>query len=154
MEIERKFLVTQLPDLSEILPNRYERYYLSVTLNLEERIQKVNGVCTYEKKVAFDALTRSTERHELSHEEFDELRVNSNMAIIRDSYDISSRLSIKIYHGEFGGLMRAEVEFESSTEANAYIPEFWMGAEITDSPLGRDSRLLQLNRDEFLRMIG
>jgi len=154
MEIERKFLVTHSPDLSRIEPNRYERYYLSVTKNSEERIQGVNGVYAYEKKVAIDAFTRSTERHELVREEFEELKADSSRAIIRDSFKISSQLSIKVYYGEFEGLIRAEVEFESLAEANAYIPESWMGAEITDSPLGRDSRLLQLDHGEFLRILG
>lgn len=153
MEIERKFLVKEMPDLSGITPIRYERYFLTITEGVEERIQKTNERYTYEKKVAVDELTRSTELKQITAQEFEELKAKSGKAILRDSYLLSSGISIKIYHGDYEGLVRAEVEFASTDEAKNYKPESWMGNEITDSPLGRDSKLLELDSRSVLRLI-
>ena len=61
--------------------------------------------------------------------------------------------SIKIYHGEYEGLMRAEFEFNNLEEAKAFhVPE-WAGQEITNSTLGRDARLSSLNRDRFRQLL-
>ena len=153
MEIERKFLVKELPDLTNIEPLRYERYYLRVEKGVEERIQKTNEHYTYEKKVAVDELTRSTELKHISEKEFEELKAKSGRAILRDSYSLSPNLSIKIYHGEYEGLVRAEVEFASNKEAGSYTPELWMGKELTGTPLGKDSSLLELDKDSMERLL-
>lgn len=153
MEIERKFLVKKMPDLSGIVPIHFERYYLSISDDSEERIQRTNDTYSYEKKTAIDEFSRSTEKKEITNEEFERLKSNSSGAIIRDSFPLSSHVSIKIYHGMYEGLARAEVEFLSKTEADNYIPETWMGDEVTNSPLGRDSRLLKLNADTFSKLI-
>ena len=153
MEIERKFLVKKLPDLSGVESVDYERYYLSVSDGVEERIQKTGDTYSYERKTSVDALTRSTELRHISKTEFDDLRQNTTKAILRQSYSLSSSLSIKIYHGDYEGLIRAEIEFSSLEEAKAYQPEPWMGREITNTPLGRDSSLLKLNSDSVVRLI-
>lgn len=153
MEIERKFLVKEMPDLSGIKPVHFERYYLNISDGIEERIQRTNDTYSYEKKVTIDSLSRSTEKREITKEEFERIKVESTHAIIRDSYPLSSNVSIKIYHGEYEGLVRAEVEFSSKAEADNYTPESWMGNEISNSPLGRDSRLLQLDGATFSKLI-
>ena len=131
MEIERKFLVKELPDLANIEPLRYERYYLRVEKGVEERIQKTNEHYTYEKKVAVDELTRSTELKHISEKEFEELKAKSGKAILRDSYSLSPNLSIKIYHGEYEGLVMAEVEFPSEEVAVEYEGPEWFDDEVT-----------------------
>ena len=153
MEIERKFLINQLPDLSGIVPLRYERYYLYVGNGIEERIQKTNERYTYEKKTTVGALARSTELKELSVEEFRRLKGGASRAILRDSYAVSPNMSIKIYHGEYEGLIRVEVEFSSVEDAADYTPEVWMGAEITNTSLGRDSSLLKLKPTSVRELI-
>lgn len=153
MEIERKFLVSEMPDLSDVKPVHFERYYLTISDDIEERIQRTNEKYSYEKKLAADNLSRSTEKKEITQEEFEKLRDKSSNAIIRDSLSLSPAISIKVYHGVYEGLVRAEVEFSSKAEADNYTPEAWMGQEITNSPLGRDSRLLQLDNDTFLKLI-
>lgn len=154
MEIERKFLVNELPDLSHIEPVHFERYYLNVSDGVEERIQKTNDKYSYEKKVLINELSRSTEKNEITENEFENLKQGSSRAVVRDSYELNSSLSIKIYHGDFEGLVRAEVEFASVEEALHYQPESWMGNEITNTPLGKDSSLLHLDSKSVLKLIG
>lgn len=46
-EIERKFYVKKMPDLSGIQPLFYERYFLKSTAGEEIRISKVNNSYKY-----------------------------------------------------------------------------------------------------------
>lgn len=153
VEIERKFLVKNIPDLSSITPVRYERYYIKREPGFEERVQKKDEVFEYEIKKEISNLERTKEKKIISEEEFEKLKQNANEAIVRDGYKIDDRTSVKIYHGRFEGLQRAEVEFGSVEEAGIYVPEKWMAEEITDSPLGRDTRLLDLTEEEFKNLI-
>lgn len=156
MEIERKFLVKELPDLSDIKPVRYERYYLNKDGQTVERIQKKGDVYEFETKKTISHLEHDKKKRYISQDEFERLREGKEAdGIVRDGYTLSvdPEVSIKIYHERFEGLVRVEVEFSSREAAEAYIPESWMGTEITTSPLGADARLLHLTRDEFLGLL-
>jgi CYTH domain-containing protein len=152
-EIERKFLVKQLPDLSSIQVVNYERYYLFVGNGIELRIQRKNHKYELERKVTTGDLTRTGNSCPLSPEEFNLLKQLSSKSIIRDAYRLSEspNVSIKIYHGDCEGLVRAEFEFESEIEAKSFIPPEWCGDEVTNTALGRDSRLLALSRQDLLK---
>lgn len=155
LEIERKFAVRTLPDLTHIRPIRYERYFLDVSPEYEDRIQKKGDIYERERKVRKSDLSRSTEKEIISAEEFELLKKSAMKGIIRESYHISDfpRVSIKVYHGEFEGLVRAEVECCSEEEAIHFVPFAWMGEEITYSPLGKDAKLLGLSREEFQMLL-
>ena len=150
-EIERKFFVKQMPDLSGIEPLHYERYFLGRANGTEERISKINEKFVYEKKNEISSLERSREKKEISEQEFNQLKEKSSEAIIRDRYNIGSNpeVAIQIYHGRFEGLIRAEVEFETEEEAKSFVPLPWMGKEMTNLPIARDSKLLDLTDKEF-----
>jgi len=156
MEIERKFLVKELPDLLDIKPVRYERYYLKKDEPLVERIQRKGDRYEFESKKTISPLEHEKQKRYISQGEFERLREGKEAeGIIRDGYTLSEdpEVSIKIYHERFEGLIRAEVEFSSKETAEAYIPDSWMGAEVTISPLGADARLLHLTRDEFSSLL-
>lgn len=156
-EIERKFYIRQLPSLEGIQPLHYERYILSNDDEKEVRIQKVNDTYTYEEKSSVSDLERTRTKKEITKEEFDTLKVESSgKAVIRDRYNISSNpeIAIQIYHGDFEGLIRAEVEFDSEEQAKAFKPLDWMGKEMTGLPIARDATLIELSKSElqeFLR---
>ncbi len=128
-EIERKFFVREMPDLSGTGPLHYERYFLKREKSGEERISKINGSYFYESKTEISILERSRERKEINKREFNKLKQSASKVIIRDRYDISvdPKISVQIYHGRFEGLIRAEVEFETEEQAQMYTPEPWMG---------------------------
>ena len=151
-EIERKFLVKKLPDLSKNECISYERYFLKIESDFEERIQKKGDNYELERKVNKSDLSRKTEKKEMSKKDFDTLKKSAvSKSIIRDSYNISgnSTITIKIYHGDYEGLVRAEVDFFSEEEAKNFQPYDWMGKEITNTQLGKDSKLIQLTRKKF-----
>lgn len=156
MEIERKFLIKEMPKLEGIKSIPYERYFIKIEPEYQERIQKKGDVYEYEIKKAVHGAgnisKHQKEKRYISKEEFENLKQGKeNEGVIREGFNISSNpdVSIKIYHGRFEGLVRAEVEFDSVEEASSYVPEAWMGEEITHSPLGMDSRLLYLTEEEF-----
>lgn len=150
-EIERKFFVQEMPDLSGIKPLHYERYFLKRENGIEERISKVDDKYVYERKAEVSALERSQKKKKISKVEFNQLKEKASEAIIRDRYNISLKpeIAIQIYHGKFEGLIRVEIEFETEEEARSFIPLSWMGKEMTDLPIARDSKLLDLTKEEF-----
>ncbi len=150
-EIERKFFVKHMPDLSGIEPLHYERYFLERGNGVEVRISKVNDMYKYERKVEVSDLERRGEKKEITKEEFEKLKQDASEAIIRERYDLSKNpdISIQIYKGKHAGLIRAEVEFSSEEEARSFNPLPWMGKEMTDLPISRDSKLLDLTKEEF-----
>jgi len=161
MEIERKFLVKNMPDISGIQPVYYERYFLKIEDGYQERIQRKGDRYEFETKKLVPSIGNVSHhektRDQITEKEFERLKEGKeNLGIMRDGYFLSKNpdISIKIYRGKYEGLVRAEVEFDSEKEARDYQPEPWMGEEITNSPLGMDSRLLHLTTDEFRDLLG
>lgn len=150
-EIERKFAINEMPDLSGQQPIVYERYYIRIEDGLEERIQKKGDEFEREIKKRLSDLSRTTEKTKITQDEFENLKKGSRKSIIRESYLISNTpdITVKIYHGDYEGLVRAEVEFESEEDATNFKPLTWMGREISNLPIGKDSSLLQLSHAEF-----
>jgi CYTH domain-containing protein len=155
-EIERKFFVARMPDLSGLVPLRYERYFLERSGGVEVRVQRVGERYVYERKENISALERSREKREISRQEFEVFIKGCGESIIRDKYVVpgGSGVAIQVYHGRFEGLVRAEVEFETVVEAEAFVPLDWMGREMTGLPIARDASLLDMGEGEFRRMMG
>lgn len=154
-EIERKFFVKQMPNLSGITPLHYERYFLERGNGKEVRISKVGDSYLYENKSEISNLERTRTKKEITKEEFEKLKQRSSEAIIRERYSISSNpnIAIQVYRGRFEGLVRAEIDFSSVEEARAFAPLSWMGEEMTGLPIARDSKLLDLTDYEFRKYI-
>lgn len=154
-EIERKFFVKEMPDLSQVQPLSYKRYFLERGNGKEVRISKIGTVCIFEEKTEVSELERTRVKKEISREEFDRLKEGASEAIVRDRYNISTSpdIAIQVYHGRFEGLIRAEVEFDSEEAANAFVPLPWMGREMTGLPIARDARLIELSDEEFKQAI-
>lgn len=155
MEIERKWFVKTLPDLSGLTPVSYERYFLFIGDTVEVRIQKKGNKFEFERKSQISKLTREEQKFEITEEEYETFKLFSNKSLIRDSYIYQKdpEISIKVYKGDHEGLVRAEVEFESEDEAQRFIPLDWFGKEITESPIGRDKSLISLSNEEFNQII-
>lgn len=150
-EIERKWLVKQLPSLINKPKVHYERFILPSEPGVERRIQLKENQYQLETHIPSSTLSRQKTTQLISKEEFEKLKVSAIAYIVRNSYQISSQpnISVKIYGGKFKGLFRVEVEFTSELEAQAFIPLDWFGAEITHTPLTRDALLVKLTDEEF-----
>ncbi len=172
-EIERKFIVnSNSTALKKVLSGKghklEHRYYLYRGDGIELRITSLESA-TGETYYNFDRMqvidhslaNRSKERINISKNEFEELVAlvklkNPNIKpIIRTSYLIlkDPQIEIKVYGGEFKGLVRAEVEFTSTEESNSYKPLDWFGKELTNSPLGNDVKLPDLSNQVFTKLL-
>ncbi len=155
-EIDRKFLIQDMPRLTGRRPVLYERYFLQHGDLVEERIQKSGDVYEYEIKTAISPQERIREKKMLTEKEFKKMKVKASVPILRESYLLSKknpRISINKYQGEYKGLVFAEVEFDTREASETFEPLPWMGTEITNSPLGRDSWLLGIDREHFLQIL-
>lgn len=154
-EIERKFLISQIPDLKNITPISYERYFLETNDETEIRIQKKWTLYEYETKTNESVLSAVKTKETISQEKFNKLKEGITKYLNRKSYLISNNpeISIKIYSWYFKWLSRVEVEFKDEIEArNFKIPD-WFWKEITDSSLWRDSKLIKLSHKDFQELI-
>ena len=150
-EIERKFLIKKMPDISNIKPIEYERYYVFRNDIIEMRIQKKGDNFEIERKEIISKLKALKTKLVISRYEFEKLKSNASQVIYRTGYKLSRNpnVSIKIYHGKYEGLKKVEIEFNSEEEANKFKIPTWYGKEITNSIISRDSKLLNLSEEEF-----
>ena len=154
-EIERKYLIKQMPNLKNIKPIRYERYYINDNIDNQIRVQKKADKFIIETKTKISDIEYKKEKQEITEQEFLKLIKNCKKVIIRDSYLINENpnITIKIYHETYKGLVRAEVELSNEDEyRNFEIPE-WFGKDITNTELGMDARLIKLDRANFLEIL-
>ncbi len=70
LEIERKFLITKLPDLKDIPEIKYERYFLEISNNKEIRIQKKGDIYEREVKTRINLIKYKKIKQEISQTEF------------------------------------------------------------------------------------
>ncbi|MBI2055444.1 MAG: hypothetical protein HYT42_00985 [Candidatus Sungbacteria bacterium] len=155
LEIERKFFVLKIPDLTALKSISDERYYLYSGNGVELRFQARGDKYELERMSENGNLSRSQEKIKITKEEFEVLKPLGKGPIIRESYLISEspQITIKIYHGKFEGLVRAEVEFKSLEEAKKFQPPDWLGKEMIDSPVARDANLVSMDEEEFRKSI-
>jgi len=154
-EIERKFLVSKMPDLSSYESVIFERYYIYRDGSIEIRVQKKGEHYEIERKEMVNDLKAIKMKMEISKLEFEKLKGLGTEAILKVGYFISSNpdVTIKIYHGKHEGLKKIEVEFSSEEEARTFQIPNWYGKEITDTIISRDSKLLDLSSDEFKNIL-
>ena len=145
MRLTRRFIIQSLNNVNVSSPIRYERYYINNNL----RIQSKNNI--FEKEI-LNKENVIIEKTNISEDEFNQLKKDAYSKIIRDSYLYldDNRISIKKYLGQYKGLIRVEVKFNSIDEMNSYKKESWMGTEITNSTLAFDKYLSKLSEQEFL----
>ncbi|MDP3794966.1 MAG: hypothetical protein Q8R13_03495 [bacterium] len=155
-EIERKFFVKKMPNLSGLSSIWEERYYLYANNGIELRMQKRSSEkYELERMSEYSNLSRIQEKIGITKEEFKVLKQFARGPIIRESYLLGEKpqITLKVYHGRFEGLVRVEVEFSSIEEAQQFRIPDWCGEEMTHMSLAKDAMLLDLRAEEFRRLI-
>lgn len=154
-EIERKFFIKEMPDVSRLKSIQDERYYLYHGNGIELRFQKHGETYEFERMAQCVDLSRTQEKIEITEKEFEALKQFGKGPIFRESFLISKspQITIKIYHGRLEGLIRAEIEFKSLDEARKFSPLNWMGKEMTEMPIAKDALLIDLTDEEFHKLI-
>ena len=136
MEIERRFLIKQLPEDLEQYPREHiEQAYLCT--NPVIRVRRKNERCFLTCK-GQGLLAR--EEHELclSEKEYRELLLKAEgQVIIKERYRIpfaGYTIELDVFAEPFVPLVMAEVEFSTEEEALAFQLPIWFGEEVTYDP--------------------
>ena len=134
VEVERKFLVPETPDLSATDSDEIEQGYLAIGSDGEVRLRrKGEGLLLTAKRGS--GISRDEAEVELVREAFERLwpltegrRLQKRRHVIPHG---DLRIEVDVYEGELEGLVVAEIEFSSEDEARAFQPPGWIGEEVT-----------------------
>ena len=136
MEIERKFLITKLPDnLDNYKCRTIEQGYLSTNPVVRVRKDNDDYYLTYKGS---GMMVREEYNLPLTKESYHHLiqKADGNV-ITKKRYEIPTYddliIELDLFEGLFSGITLAEVEFESEEQANAYTPPEWFGQDVTRS---------------------
>lgn len=134
-EIERKWTVQDLPNISKGKGEQIVQGYLAVTPNgTEIRLRKKGGKFYQAIKTA-GALVRGELEVELTEEQYVAMwPATDGRRLEKTRYSIPWRdktIELDVYSGALENLIVAEVEFLSIQEAERFIPPTWFGVEVT-----------------------
>lgn len=155
-EIERKFMVKEMPSLRGVKDVPQERYFIQRSDLVEEGYKRKGDVYEYEIKTTISPKERSREKRFVTQEEFEAQKENGSRIIKRDCFYLTKKspiISIKKYRGMYEGLVLAEVEFDSIEEREDFDVPDWMGTEVTETPLGKDADLADLDEEDFEKIL-
>lgn len=146
MEIERKFLMKELPGDLESYPfHQIEQGYLCTGPVVRIRRQDTEYYLTYKSK---GLMAREEYNLPLTEEAYMHLRtkVDGNL-IAKKRYLIPIKdgltVELDVFEGKLQGLFLAEVEFETEEEATAFAAPEWLGEDVTYSMEYHNSVLSQ-----------
>ena len=146
MEIERKFLIKQIPEGCTSFPCRQiEQAYLNTDPVVRVRRDNDDYYLTYKGK---GLLSREEYNLPLNKEAYEHLLAKADGIILtKKRYMIpvpgNDHLTIEldVFEGHYDGLILAEVEFASEEEAKAFNPPARFGEDVTFSGEYHNSRL-------------
>lgn len=139
VEIEKKFLVDQLPaDLTQYDVWKIEQCYLC-TAGLTLRIRKKNQdyILTYKSHIPTEEALNVAKETELplTKEAFEHLKKKCDgLCIEKDRYLIPYEqwvIELDVFHGHYEGFCLAEIEFSSVEESRSFQPPYWLGKDVS-----------------------
>lgn len=132
MEIERKFLVKEMPCLDGCEKSEIVQGYISFTP--ETRIRKRDNKYYLTIKGEGDVVREETEK-EVTEKEGKELFSQVESKLIEKTrylINIGKYIAeLDIYKSHLEGLVVVEVEFETEADANNFAPPLWFGEDIS-----------------------
>lgn len=146
MEIERKFLIKEMPANLEDYPHRtLEQGYLCVAPVVRVRKDADKYELTYKSK---GLMIREEKNLPLTQEAYEHLSQKIDGRLItKERYCIPFQdkytIELDIFKGDLAPLVLAEVEFETKEEAISFLPPDWFGEEVTACPDYHNSVLSQ-----------
>lgn len=138
MEIEKKFLITQLPeDLTRYDVWEIEQCYLCTSPTIRIRRKNDSYILTYKNHVPTEASLCVADEKELplTAEAFEHLKEKCDgRPIIKTRYRIPYQqwiIELDVFHEDYEGFYLAEVEFSSLEESKTFQPPVWFGREVS-----------------------
>jgi len=134
MEIEKKYLLKELPNLSDYRYHKIEQAYLCTNPVIRVRREDENYYMTYKGS---GMLAREEYNLPLNAEAYAHLKekADGNM-ISKTRYliplkDTGLVAEVDVFEPPFAPLVMAEVEFESKEQADSFQAPDWFGEEVT-----------------------
>ncbi|MBO5357280.1 MAG: adenylate cyclase [Clostridia bacterium] len=132
MEIERKFLVKEIPNLTNIEHKNIIQVYVT---NPKFRARKMDNKYFITQK-SDGTLVREEIEWEITEQEWlSYYNKYKDVSVEKTRYFIpldSYVAELDIYEGKNKGLLTVEVEFPSYEEAVRFTPPSWFGEDITE----------------------
>ena len=152
LEIEKKFLLKDILDLSNYPFNDIEQGYLS--FNPEIRIRKKGEKFFITQKGDGTQIRTEieTEINEVTYEILSTLLLGRLIKKTRFNIPLQEEIiaELDIYHDELEGLITVETEFTSEEQANGFLPPEWFGEDITKDKRYKNKNLARLENVEIL----
>jgi CYTH domain-containing protein/CHAD domain-containing protein len=149
MEIERKFLVAEMPNDVETRPGEaIEQGYLAIDGDVELRVRRKDESDSVLTVKAGSGESRVEEEFEIDSPAFESLwpfTAGRRLRKIRRRIPGDGGLVFELdsYLGWLRGLFTVEVEFPSLDASRAFQPPEWVGAEVTSDPSYKNQSLAQ-----------
>ncbi|MEE1028639.1 MAG: CYTH domain-containing protein [Agathobacter sp.] len=145
MEIERKFLINQLPeDLEKYEQHEIAQGYLCTSPVVRIRRSNDDYYLTYKGK---GMMVREEYNLPLTKEAYLHLREKIDGRLIEKTrylIPLTDKLTaeLDVFHGDLAPLTLVEVEFESVEEANAFTVPEWFGEDVTNDGRYHNSNMI------------
>jgi adenylate cyclase len=147
IEVERKFLVANLPELTDLTGEETLQGYISTASDCAEVRIRQKGNQFFQTIKSEGGLTRSEIEVEISNAQFDLLwTATEGRRLKKTRYDIPCEgltIELDVYGGDLAGLLVAEVEFLSEDESARFNPPSWFGQEVTNDRAFRNKQLAE-----------
>lgn len=141
MEIERKFLIKEMPDLDKYPFKKLTQGYLNTSPTVRVRQEGEEYYLTYKSK-SIDNIAREEYNLPLTREAFEHLIAKADGNIIskvryfiplgKNKEGSELTLELDVFEPPFAPLIFGEVEFPSIEEAKSFEAPDWFGADVTD----------------------
>ena len=134
MEIERKYLLKELPKLETYENHKIEQAYLCTSPVVRVRREDEAYYMTYK---GGGLMAREEYNLPLNKEAYEHLVKKADGNVIsKTRYLIPVEweglvAEVDVFESPFAPLVMAEVEFESEEQANRFTPPEWFGEEVT-----------------------
>ena len=134
MEIERKYLLKELPELQKYEFHKIEQAYLCTAPVVRVRREDEKYYMTYK---GGGMLAREEYNLPLTAESYEHLKAKADGNVIsKTRYLIPLGIEdlvaeVDVFEPPFAPLIMAEVEFESEEQANTFVAPNWFGEDVT-----------------------
>jgi len=161
-EIEKKFLVKEIPNLNDLEFVDIKQFYLHFQPDPIIRLRKVGEeyFLTYKSKINRDSTANVCNEYELPinktiYEKLYDSKIGNVVAKKRYRIKLPDNhtAELDVFEGLLTGLVVVEVEFESMQDVESFIVPDWFGRDVSHEKRLINSRLSQINNLEDIKEI-
>jgi len=151
-EIEKKFLVHSMPDLTGATKILVRQGYLTVTGDSTQLRLRQKGDHYFLTLKGGEGLIRTERECEISQSQFDTFWPETDGRRLEKErwtgpLNDGHIFELDIFLGSLAPLKLVEVEFETEQLAHAFDPPDWFGADVTYDPRYKNSQLATQSRE-------